>query len=1222
MDIFKHIFDSIKIPELSNTPISISGVHPAGQPFISVLFQKKYPDYNILIVVDDEKHQENFNSDMSTLLKFFYSDASRKNQQSVEPLFFAEWGILPDDGRLPNIDSLNDRLQTLIILTAKDSESFKPSTSKNEITKYGGKIIIASAVSLIQKTISPTILKQWTLNLKVGDKYGPFWLIEHFLNCAYEQEVKVTQKGEFSHRGGIIDIFPLTSQLPVRFEFFGDELDSIRLFDPITQVSQKTIDSVVIPPAGEYGLLKKMFTAGFDAKGERSNLDQKYTLESASTLLDFLEENTIIILCEPEKLKERVDSYLSHTINDAPLFVRWDDFTQTAISRQMKLLELQEKNEGCIEIQDKSEDIMPKLPDAILNNQTSDVEQISPHNLLVDSLEFWRQISDTDIDYQVADTNRRLFCQQIQNWLKSGYTAIIFCPQESHIKRVKEIWEEYGLDEKWIKNQENKKEGGRFCFYQGALSRGFIIEDAKIVVITDAEIFGRLRYLRPRRLNSKYIAGSTLPPLDITELEEGDYVVHINYGIGRFLGLERIKVSEQVKSDKEGQECLLIEYAPSKKGQSPPRLYVPVNEAHLVTKYIGTSKGRPPLNKLSGKKWQKDKEKAKNAIRDLAAELLSLQAERLSSSGFAFSSDTTWQHDFENSFEFEETPDQIQAILDTKADMESAKPMDRLICGDVGYGKTEVALRAAFKAVMSGKQVAILVPTTVLAQQHYNTFRTRMSPYPINIGLLSRFKTKGKQRNVIKGLSSGSIDIVIGTHRLLQDDVVFHDLGLVIIDEEQRFGVLHKEKLKLIKRKVDVLTLTATPIPRTLYMALTGARDMSIIQTPPHDRLPIETVVSKYDEDLIRNAILKELNRGGQVYFLHNQIYDIDNVAKRLKSIVPEARIVVAHGRMRPHILEDAMNKFIDREADVLLSTTIVENGLDIPNANTIIINRAEKFGLSDLYQLRGRIGRYKHQAYAFLLLPKHIELLSDARKRISAIKQYSSLGSGFKIAMRDLEIRGAGNILGVEQSGHIAAIGFHLYCQLLENEIKSIKGEKIKSLPTVSFHLDFIALSPAEEIQQPGSIKKSRIKKGKPIFVPRDVAYYYDKNEEVKDEDTIIIKAPAYIPSSYISDYGQRAEIYRKIGTANSVEDLAQVEKEIQDRFGGLPEPVKCYLTIAELKILAAEKGITLIETKAEKLILLRNNDYIMLNSKFPRLTKTKPVAKLKEIKVLLKIL
>ncbi|HON08550.1 MAG TPA: transcription-repair coupling factor, partial [Verrucomicrobiota bacterium] len=622
----------------------------------------------------------------------------------------------------------------------------------------------------------------------------------------------------------------------------------------------------------------------------------------------------------------------------------------------------------------------------------------------------------------------------------------------------------------------------------------------------------------PRRLSSKYIAGSSIPPLDITELEEGDYVVHINYGIGRFLGLERIKVSEQVKNDKEGQECLVIEYAPSRKGQSPPRLYVPVTEAHLVTKYIGTGRGRPILSKLSGKKWQKDKEKAKNAIRDLAAELLSLQAERLSSTGFAFTSDTTWQHDFENSFEFEETPDQIQAIIDTKADMESPKPMDRLICGDVGYGKTEVALRAAFKAVMSGKQVAVLVPTTVLAQQHYNTFRTRMAPYPINIGLLSRFKTKGKQKNVIEGMSSGSVDIVIGTHRLLQDDVVFHDLGLVIIDEEQRFGVLHKEKLKLIKRKVDVLTLTATPIPRTLYMALTGARDMSIIQTPPHDRLPIETVVSKYDENLIRSAILKELNRGGQVYFLHNQIYDIDNVAERLKSIVPEARIVVAHGRMRPHILEDAMSKFINREADVLLSTTIVENGLDIPNANTIIINRADKFGLSDLYQLRGRIGRYKNQAYAFLLLPKHIELLGDARKRISAIKQYSSLGSGFKIAMRDLEIRGAGNILGVEQSGHIAAIGFHLYCQLLENEIKSVKGQKIESLPTVNIHLDFIALSPADEVQQPRSIKKTRTKKGRPIFVPRDVAYYCDDEEIEEDEDTAIIKAPAYIPSNYIN--------------------------------------------------------------------------------------------------------
>ncbi|HON08932.1 MAG TPA: hypothetical protein PLW02_12620, partial [Verrucomicrobiota bacterium] len=444
MDIFKHIFDSVKIPELSNTPTSISGVHPAGQPFVSVLFQKKYPDYNILVVVDDEKRQENVHSDLTTLLNFFYSDVALEKQQPFEPLFFAEWGILPDDGRLPDMDSLNDRLQTLINLTAS-SESLKHPISRNEITQCGGKIIVASAVSLIQRTISPDILKQWTLNLKVGEKFEPFRLIEHLVKCAYQQEVKVTQKGEFSHRGGIIDIFPLTSQLPVRLEFFGDELDSVRLFDPITQVSQKTIDSIVIPPAGEYGLLKKMVNATVESIGEISTSPQKYT--SGATLLDFLGEKTIIILCEPEVLNERINSYLSRTTNDDPLFINWDNFIQTAISRQMKLLELQEKNESYAEIQDK-DDIAAELPGEMnqILNILPDIKQKTTHNILVDSLEFWRQISDTNFNYQIADTNRKLFCEQIQRWLQSGYTAFVFCPQEGHIKRVKEIWEEYGLD--------------------------------------------------------------------------------------------------------------------------------------------------------------------------------------------------------------------------------------------------------------------------------------------------------------------------------------------------------------------------------------------------------------------------------------------------------------------------------------------------------------------------------------------------------------------------------------------------------------------------------------------------------------------------------------------------------------------------------------------------------------------------------------------------------
>jgi transcription-repair coupling factor (superfamily II helicase) len=511
----------------------------------------------------------------------------------------------------------------------------------------------------------------------------------------------------------------------------------------------------------------------------------------------------------------------------------------------------------------------------------------------------------------------------------------------------------------------------------------------------------------------------------------------------------------------------------------------------------------------------------------------------------------------------------------------TAKPMDRLICGDVGFGKTEVAIRAAFKAVMDGRQVAVLVPTTVLAQQHFNTFRERMADYPVRIELLSRFRSRREQQRVVRDLASGAVDIVIGTHRLIQNDITFKDLGLVVIDEEQRFGVLHKEKFKRLRTLVDVLTLSATPIPRTLYLALTGARDMSTIQTPPHDRLPVETIVTQFDERVIRDAIQRELNRGGQVFFLHNRVITIQMMADRLKRLLPHARILVGHGQMDADELEEVMTKFVNGEADVLLSTTIIESGLDIPNANTIIIDRADRFGLSDLYQLRGRVGRYKHQAYAYLLLPRHVSLLTDVRKRISAIRQYSTLGSGFKIAMRDLEIRGAGNLLGSEQSGHITAVGFELYCQLLKQSVSSLKGEKVKPRVAVSVKLDFLE---GTDGRLPSQNDKS-----------------------------------ASLPHAYVTEPQHRIEIYRKLAQATDKSALESLQKEMRDRFGPLPPPVELLLLVAELKMIAGEKAVTVIEVKDDKLMLTRHADFITLGGKFPRLTKKNPPARLKEIKRLL---
>jgi transcription-repair coupling factor (superfamily II helicase) len=612
-------------------------------------------------------------------------------------------------------------------------------------------------------------------------------------------------------------------------------------------------------------------------------------------------------------------------------------------------------------------------------------------------------------------------------------------------------------------------------------------------------------------------------------------------------------------------------------------------------------------------------------VRDLASELLAMQAARESLPGHSFGEDTPWQREFEGSFVYEETPDQMKAINETKKDMQVAKPMDRLICGDVGYGKTEVAIRAAFKAVMGGKQVAVLVPTTILAQQHYNTLSERMADYPIRVEQLSRFRTRTQQKRVLQGLSEGAVDIVVGTHRLVQDDVSFKDLGLVIIDEEQRFGVMHKEKLKLLRKLVDVLTLSATPIPRTLYLALTGARDMSTIETPPQDRLPVETIVTQFDERVIRDAVQRELNRGGQTYFLHNRVLDIYSVAERLRTLVPAARIVVGHGQMETDELEDVMAKFVNGEADVLVSTTIIESGIDIPNANTIIIDRADRFGLSDLYQLRGRVGRYKHQAYAYLMIPRHAALLSDVRKRISAIKQYSSLGSGFKIAMRDLEIRGAGNLLGAQQSGHITAVGFDLYCQLLKQSVGSLKGEKVKRRAEVQVRLDFLALNPGEEgrIVEPEKPRKKKAEFESEVFVPRETATYsYTEEETVPDDESNekpSYRAPAYLPLDYIREAQQRIAIYRKLAQAIDKSALEDIKRELRDRFGPLSPAAELLLQVTELKILASDKDVSALESDGAKLKITRNREPLLVGGKFPRVTKKEPKAKLNEIKKLL---
>jgi transcription-repair coupling factor (superfamily II helicase) len=664
--------------------------------------------------------------------------------------------------------------------------------------------------------------------------------------------------------------------------------------------------------------------------------------------------------------------------------------------------------------------------------------------------------------------------------------------------------------------------------------------------------------------------------IDFSELNEGDYVVHLEHGVGRYLGVVTLgdpsSVAEgaspapfsagTVATTGKRQEVLALEFA------DEARLYVPLEQAYLVSRYVGVGKKSPPLSSLGDARWSRAKRTAAASVFDYAGKMLALQAERETQTGHPFGPDTKWQVEFEHSFPFKETPDQLKAIIDTKIDMERPRSMDRLICGDVGFGKTEVAIRAAFKAVMDGRQVAILAPTTVLAQQHFEVFRQRMLDYPVRIEMLSRFRSQGEQKKVLKLLREGGVDVVVGTHRLISGDVVFKNLGLVVIDEEQRFGVLHKEKFKELFKLVDVLTLSATPIPRTLYLSLVGVKDMSTIETPPLNRLPVETIVAGYDERIIRDAINRELERQGQVFFLHNRVQTIERMREKIVDLCPNARVDIGHGQMDADELEAVMARFVAGKIDVLVCTTIIESGLDIPNANTIIIDRADRFGLADLYQLRGRVGRAEHKAYAYLLLPREMMSVGAARKRINAIKQYSSLGAGFRIAMRDLEIRGAGSILGTAQSGHIAAVGFDLYCQLLKQAVAQLKGERAKLRLEVDVSLDFVATNEAEFAGAAG-------------------------------KDCV----PAFIPSNYINETTLRIQAYRRVAEVTTVEQLQRLKRDWRDRFGKSPTAVDNLVLLTEIKLAAAKSGISRVETRERKLMLTRRGDFILVGGKFPRL-------------------
>ncbi|WP_245846427.1 transcription-repair coupling factor [Prosthecobacter debontii] len=766
-------------------------------------------------------------------------------------------------------------------------------------------------------------------------------------------------------------------------------------------------------------------------------------------------------------------------------------------------------------------------------------------------------------DFVLHEARRKQFQLQLKEWQGQRWRTVIFFHNEAEKERFAEL-----ASTLTVKAPEA---------LLGLLYRGFTIPSAKLAVLTGAEIFGRHQYTRRVR-GSKLDDPETLRKARdvLRELRDGDLVVHSDHGIARYGG-----VSTRISPGGRREEVLVLHYAEEAK------FFVPVAQAHMVTRYVGVGGKAPALSKLGGASWQKTRKSAEKSVEEFAAKMLTISAERQSVTGFAFPPDSKWQMEFENSFLYRETPDQLRCVEDIKQDMESEKPMDRLLCADVGFGKTEVAIRAAFKAVMGGKQVAILVPTTVLARQHWSNIRERMSEFPVTVEMLCRLTPKKNEKKIVEGIREGQVDIVVGTHRVISKDVRFKDLGLVVIDEEQRFGVKHKERFKELFRFVDVLTLSATPIPRTLYLALMGMRDMSTIETPPPNKQAVQTLICPYDERVIKQAVDAELDRGGQIFFLHNRVMTIEKMAQRIRELCPRAKVIIGHGQMDEELLEDVMHTFVDGRADVLVCTTIIESGVDIPNANTIIIDRADRFGLADLYQLRGRVGRGGQQAHAYLLLPRDAVTAGDARKRVNAIKQYAGLGSGFKIALRDLEIRGAGNLLGTEQSGHIAAVGFDMYCQMLKQAVNKMQGRRVARPIEVALRADFLVQSEALMVQAAQGA------------------------------------TPAFLPNAFIEDTRLRITAYRQLGEVMTRKELDELESQWRDQFGDkLPHAVQNLLTCAAIRLAASHAGITDVEIKERKLMLTRNGQLVMIQGKFPRLTERQGHKQLQEALMMLRSL
>ncbi|MBN1122026.1 MAG: transcription-repair coupling factor [Anaerolineae bacterium] len=991
-------------------------------------------------------------------------------------------------------------------------------------------VVVTSARGLLQRTLPPTVLIDNSMTVEIRQiipRSQPELFLRQLVRLGYEPVTVVTEAGTFSRRGGIIDVYPVSAEHPSRIELWGDEVESLRVFEPTTQRSLESQDRVIITPARE-GL--PLF--GPDAAARLSG----WQIESVTPADEALHPLNDFGKLEEGSSTDTLEFYLPWMVDDPVSLLGYlpenalvliddlGDLADTAADLEEQALDLRKT-------QIEAGFIPPNMPLPYIT--WGQIEDELANSSAVDLS--GSQIDDSSPELGDLFTpgpryagELKRFLDDLRDLTRARRDRVLVVSRQA--ERLAGLWFEQTrsrLDT--VNDLHDEPEAGLPVFVQGSLAEGWQLTNGtlKTLLFTDAEIFGWKRP-EPRRRRQPRAAA---PEDFFADLTPGDVVVHSEYGIGRFRGLEKRSLAGSER------EFLIIAY------QGGDILYVPIDQADRLSRYVGGDDSIPALSKLGSAEWTRIRQRTREAVEIVAKDLLNLYATRETVTGHAFSPDTPWQHELEASFPYVETDDQRYALNEVKADMEKPRPMDRLICGDVGYGKTEVALRAAFKAVMDGRQVAMLVPTTILAQQHFDTFNRRLAAFPVKVEMLSRFRTQAEQEAIIDDLTSGQVDIVIGTHRLLSGDVEFKNLGLLIIDEEQRFGVTHKEQFKQMRTEVDVLTLTATPIPRTLWMSLTGVRDISLINTAPQERLPVRTHVGKRDDNQIRQAILRELDRGGQVFYVHNRVHTIYTEEAKLKQIVPEAEFAVAHGQMNENELERVMNRFASGEIDVLISTSIIEAGLDFPNANTLIVDRADWFGLSQLYQLRGRVGRSANRAYAYFFHPSTSRLTPEARARLETISEHTDLGSGMNIAMRDLEIRGTGDILGIRQSGHISAIGFHLYTRMLSQAVRRLRKQHDGKL-----------LEPDEQ------------------DLPREVV-------------TIDLPIPTYIPTDYVPDTSLRIQLYRRMAALRTDETIADLGSELNDRFGPLPPPVENLLNQLRVKNLALRANIEGVFSEGEQI-------------------------------------